>query len=235
MKLSLPSSPPRSDSEDGSECSQDELSSARGQHRVVLTPRTPHPRSVRHSSRSEARKPVLYSTKHHPQDYGLPGYSHRAIVIDDSHATSSQKIRERHMPPASTQQPRECRLTPPPPQQQQHNKPQEELDCSPDEIPARPPRKAHKKLKSLGRDHSSSAPAACDKRDQPVKKAKIRKRAVCDSSDLESLVDAVIAGSQYKRADPPSVSLYVRFSLYLNRAEREGFRQHWKLDRQLMS
>lgn len=40
--------------------------------------RKPDPRATRHSNRAEAKKSVNYSKSHHPQDYALPGFQHRA-------------------------------------------------------------------------------------------------------------------------------------------------------------
>lgn len=80
-QISLPSSPESSSSD--TSVSQDSPLSNAPRQRITLTPRTPDPRAVRHSSRKAARKPVIYSSKHHPQDYGLPGYRHRAIIIED--------------------------------------------------------------------------------------------------------------------------------------------------------
>ena len=41
------------------------------------TERIPDPRAVRHSARAEAKKPVNYSKKHHPQDDAIPGFGRR--------------------------------------------------------------------------------------------------------------------------------------------------------------
>ncbi|KAM0716851.1 hypothetical protein Q7P37_006703 [Cladosporium fusiforme] len=43
-----------------------------------LAARKPDPRATRHSNRAEAQKSVNYSKSHHPQDYALPGFQHRA-------------------------------------------------------------------------------------------------------------------------------------------------------------
>lgn len=43
----------------------------------VAVQRAPDPRSSRHSVRAEAQKVVNYSRKHHPQDYGVPGFSRK--------------------------------------------------------------------------------------------------------------------------------------------------------------
>lgn len=59
-----------------------------------VTPRSPDPRAVRFSSRNQARKPVNYSKNHHPQDYGLPGFQHRAQVVTQPGTCSLQKKRK---------------------------------------------------------------------------------------------------------------------------------------------
>ncbi|KAI6836146.1 hypothetical protein KC340_g5300 [Hortaea werneckii] len=53
--------------------------------------RKPDPRATRHSVRSEARKAVNYSRKHHPQDHGLPGFQRRAKRIKLEHSGAVRK------------------------------------------------------------------------------------------------------------------------------------------------
>ncbi|KAI7476410.1 hypothetical protein KC351_g9464 [Hortaea werneckii] len=53
--------------------------------------RKPDPRATRHSARSEARKAVNYSRKHHPQDHGLPGFQRRAKRIKLEHSNAVRK------------------------------------------------------------------------------------------------------------------------------------------------
>ncbi|KAI7167443.1 hypothetical protein D0869_04601 [Hortaea werneckii] len=53
--------------------------------------RKPDPRATRHSARSEARKAVNYSRKHHPQDHGLPGFQRRAKRIKLEHSDAVRK------------------------------------------------------------------------------------------------------------------------------------------------
>ncbi|KAI7346076.1 hypothetical protein KC336_g22841, partial [Hortaea werneckii] len=53
--------------------------------------RKPDPRATRHSARSEARKAVNYSRKHHPQDHGLPGFQRRAKRIKSDHSNAVRK------------------------------------------------------------------------------------------------------------------------------------------------
>ncbi|KAI6801125.1 hypothetical protein KC361_g1931 [Hortaea werneckii] len=53
--------------------------------------RKPDPRATRHSARSEARKAVNYSRKHHPQDHGLPGFQRRAKRIKLEHPNVLRK------------------------------------------------------------------------------------------------------------------------------------------------
>lgn len=77
----------------------DEIASDSPVHQVTLPQRKPDPRASRRSSRAEAKKPVNYSKKYHPQDYGLPGHRRSAItpapaVWGDSPKTSNQ-IRKR--------------------------------------------------------------------------------------------------------------------------------------------
>ncbi|RMZ09159.1 hypothetical protein D0862_03721 [Hortaea werneckii] len=57
---------------------ESELESKNSDNELV---REPDPRGTRHSARSEARKAVNYSRKHHPQDHGLPGFQNRAKRI----------------------------------------------------------------------------------------------------------------------------------------------------------
>ncbi|GAB1736572.1 hypothetical protein NU219Hw_g8200t1 [Hortaea werneckii] len=57
---------------------ESELESKNSDNELV---REPDPRATRHSARSEARKAVNYSRKHHPQDHGLPGFQSRAKRI----------------------------------------------------------------------------------------------------------------------------------------------------------
>ena len=67
---SLPSSAKGSDSEEayaGNDSGSD-----------VPTYRQPDPPATRRSLRTEALKSVNYSHKHHPQDYALPGFQHKA-------------------------------------------------------------------------------------------------------------------------------------------------------------
>ncbi|KAK0311361.1 hypothetical protein LTR01_003357 [Friedmanniomyces endolithicus] len=45
---------------------------------AVLTKRTPDPKAIRHSARSEAQKTVNYSRKFHPQDLAIRGYRSKA-------------------------------------------------------------------------------------------------------------------------------------------------------------
>lgn len=82
-----------SQDEDEQSNGDDEISSDSPDHRVVatLTQREPDPRASRHSSRAEAKKPVNYSRKIHPQDYGLPGYRHRAVMPSPASPRATQK------------------------------------------------------------------------------------------------------------------------------------------------
>jgi hypothetical protein len=66
------------DEEEDEESSGDEVQIR--QRRVTLTPRTPDPKASRYSSRAEARKPVNYSKKYHPQDHSIPGRRHLALM-----------------------------------------------------------------------------------------------------------------------------------------------------------
>jgi hypothetical protein len=71
------------DSEEDSSGSEVEAFPSAGTSRAILAPRVPDPKAVRSSSRTEAQKPVLYSSKHHPQDYGLPGRRRKAYIVKD--------------------------------------------------------------------------------------------------------------------------------------------------------
>ena len=68
----LPSSARHSDARTDSE--EDESS---GEDSGEVT-RVPDPKATRHSTRPSKAKTVNYSAKHHPQDYGLPGFQHKA-------------------------------------------------------------------------------------------------------------------------------------------------------------
>lgn len=72
---------PGSSQDENSDDEEDEISSESPVRRIApLSQRKPDPRASRRSKRSEAQKPVNYSKKYHPQDYGLPGHRHRAIL-----------------------------------------------------------------------------------------------------------------------------------------------------------
>lgn len=80
----LPSSARGTDdeeSEDEDEASSDEDSPSN---------RLRDPKASRFSSRTAVKKP-LYSTKHHPQDYALPGYQHKAKQL--KHPSRSKKVK----------------------------------------------------------------------------------------------------------------------------------------------
>lgn len=67
---------------------ESELESKNSDNELV---RKPDPRATRHSARSEARKAVNYSRKHHPQDPGLPGFQRRAKRIKLEHSDAVRK------------------------------------------------------------------------------------------------------------------------------------------------
>ncbi|RMX72450.1 hypothetical protein D0869_14605 [Hortaea werneckii] len=67
---------------------ESELESKNSDNELV---RKPDPRATRHSARSEARKAVNYSRKHHPQDHGLPGFQRRAKRIKLEHSGAVRK------------------------------------------------------------------------------------------------------------------------------------------------
>ncbi|KAI7223164.1 hypothetical protein KC333_g649 [Hortaea werneckii] len=67
---------------------ESELESKTSDNELV---RKPDPRATRHSARSEARKAVNYSRKHHPQDHGLPGFQRRAKRLKLEHSDAVRK------------------------------------------------------------------------------------------------------------------------------------------------
>ncbi|KAI7021188.1 hypothetical protein KC355_g2470 [Hortaea werneckii] len=67
---------------------ESELESKNSDNELV---RKPDPRATRHSARSEARKTVNYSRKHHPQDHGLPVFQRRAKRIKLEHSDAVRK------------------------------------------------------------------------------------------------------------------------------------------------
>ncbi|SMR61695.1 unnamed protein product [Zymoseptoria tritici ST99CH_3D1] len=95
--------PGETDEEEEESSSSDDEQVRRPRQRVALTPRTPDPNAVRYSSRAEARKPVLYNTKCHPQDYYIDGYKHKAILPtpaddEDDRPRPSQKRKRAQSP-----------------------------------------------------------------------------------------------------------------------------------------
>ncbi|KAK0880127.1 hypothetical protein LTR87_006033 [Friedmanniomyces endolithicus] len=70
-------SPADSDSDD-SESEADDDDDENDDAVPVLTKRTPDPKAIRHSARSEAQKTVNYSRKFHPQDLAIRGYRSKA-------------------------------------------------------------------------------------------------------------------------------------------------------------
>ena len=62
------------------------------------------PLATRQSARASAQKAVDYNTKHHPQDYGLPGYRKRAKSPDGyKHTQVSQKATQQRQGRAHTE------------------------------------------------------------------------------------------------------------------------------------
>ncbi|KAH9827919.1 hypothetical protein Tdes44962_MAKER02673 [Teratosphaeria destructans] len=74
--LSSPQGSNGEDDSDGASTSDNDV--------PVSTQRAPDPNATRFSKRSEAQKPVNYSRKHHPQDFGLPGYEHKSKKLSAS-------------------------------------------------------------------------------------------------------------------------------------------------------
>ncbi|KAK1071888.1 hypothetical protein LTR74_002989 [Friedmanniomyces endolithicus] len=70
-------SPADSDSNDG-ESEPDDDDDETDDAVPVLTKRTPDPKAIRHSARSEAQKTVNYSRRFHPQDLAIRGYRSKA-------------------------------------------------------------------------------------------------------------------------------------------------------------
>ncbi|KAI7163033.1 hypothetical protein KC349_g1570 [Hortaea werneckii] len=71
--------------------SGDDESELEGKNSDKELVRKPDPRATRHSARSEARKAVNYSRKHHPQDHVLPGFQRRAKRIKLEHSDAVRK------------------------------------------------------------------------------------------------------------------------------------------------
>ncbi|KAK4494590.1 hypothetical protein PRZ48_013946 [Zasmidium cellare] len=156
--------------------------------RMIATPRTPDPRAVRHSARSEARKPINYSKKFHPQDYGLPGYKHRAqpqmqfVAHPQVHIFSSASPKKRK------------HLLPTPEDDGQIDLVGDYDEALAEEEEEREDRRPRKKLRTIDLNIASSPRVTKTK----AKSAK-QMPAIPDSDELEDLVDVAMIGSQ-----PPS-------------------------------
>jgi len=145
----------------------------------LQTQRIPDPRASRHSARSEARKVVNYSRKHHPQDYGVPGFQHKARCRKPGGLTT----------PASTAQKRkgkgnaEIDLTQ-----------RDENDSDIDDIPST------KRVRHFDSPDSSLRATTKHAAKSITKTKRGRKRGAVlramDDSEMNSLVNDVIEASQ---------------------------------------
>lgn len=163
-------SSPQSSDDASAESSLDKARSDASPRRIVLGPRLQDPRASRHSSRRAATKPVIYSSKHHPQDYGLPGYQYKAIAIeDDESEPPAIEVKKRKVASSDIEQ------------------------WTNDDI-EKPPmiaRRARKKLKSLNDPQPGRVNMS---RGRPAKTGfKARPRAL---AEVEDLVEVAIQGSQ---------------------------------------
>lgn len=152
--------------------------------------RLPDPKAVRHSARSEARKTVNYSKRHHPQDYGLPGYQHLA------------RKRKRKQPKATKTESSPDVETP----VQDGNTPTIEIssnrvssiDASEGEEivapPASPPR-PRKMLKSLSRVRHSSSPKRAQKKSSSPDKPSSRVDDIISGRRLLNDIGNTVASS----------------------------------------
>ena len=167
----------RSSGDESAESLQDEARPSVPSRRVVLGPRTPNPQAVRHSSRRAAQKPSgLYSRKYHPQDYGVPGFQHKAIVIeDDQHDENEVPIGEPRKRKAAFS-----------------DMEQQSSDRVETAATQQAPRRPHKKLKSL----SDARPAHTKKKRIRPSKASSKVKQRRSSRDIEDLVETAIQGSQ---------------------------------------
>ncbi|KAK6391602.1 hypothetical protein LTR65_004437 [Meristemomyces frigidus] len=143
------SEPSTARDEDGDEegASEDEDDSAAENH--VNPTRAPDPRASRHSARSEAQKAVNYSRKSHPQDYGLPGFQHKAKRSHDPSIPAPYKTAYKRK--STTED--------------------DDEDDIDEAQPAKVPLRARKNLKSL----SSSSPTAVKAKAKPGKSRKKQK------------------------------------------------------------
>lgn len=149
------------------------------------TQREPDPRASRHSGRKAAQKAVNYSTKHHPQDYGLPGYKHKAKQQKRSHDSG---------------QPNASRDS----QQREETTGAEEPASDDAEhllaevVQPKRPRKSLRVLEE-GREHTSKAKA---RKRNPKKSENNETTFLPDMSTdaIDEMVDMVIAGSQLPQA-----------------------------------
>ncbi|KAI5362940.1 hypothetical protein Slin14017_G066210 [Septoria linicola] len=179
--VSSQSSPQESDGT-SAESSKDENDNRPRPTQTVLGRRTPDPCASRHSARRAARKPVIYSTKHHPQDYDLPGFRSRAIVVlDDSESEAA---------------PSEPAQSPKQPKKRKAATLDDEARGEGDTIAVKDgPRRPHKKLKSL----NDTRPGRAKKRKpgRPTKaKPQVVKRAKRAEMEIDNLVEMAIRGSQ---------------------------------------
>lgn len=140
----------------------------------ILPARTPDPRATRRSKRAEANKAVDYSRKHHPQDYALPGYQHKARLL-----RRAQKSARKLLSP-------ELQSSPQPEDVQEKTvldseDDAEDLEQDTNEVPEKAPSKPRKRLRIRSDDRSSPQQSMNTKRS--FKSANEIERVVSRSED----------------------------------------------------
>lgn len=150
---------------DSDEESEDEDDSA--PEAVITSTRAPDPRASRHSARSEAQKPVNYSRKSHPQDYGLPGFQHKAGQRHGSasHTTSKARLKRKSIVV---------------------NEDSADDDANQETEPTKVTAKPRKKLKSLSSSSPTTVKAKAKSKSGKSRKqrAKVTKDPITDELDL---------------------------------------------------
>jgi hypothetical protein len=75
-----------------SDASSESPSNESSDEEVEVVPRIPDPKATRHSGRNATQKAVDYSAKHHPQDYALPGFKHKAKALKNLLKDASRSV-----------------------------------------------------------------------------------------------------------------------------------------------
>ncbi|KAK3716200.1 hypothetical protein LTR37_006645 [Vermiconidia calcicola] len=156
-------------------------------------PRSPDPRASRVSARAAAQKFVNYSAKHHPQDYGLPGFQDKAKAL-------KQKRRVRSKTSHNETQ------TEPPEGTLENDEDANESVGQQDRTVERTADDRRKKLRTLDDDRQ---PSRMKRRRSGAKKSNQKKRElVVPSSSPSDLAEDAISGSQAPQLRQPDSHEY---------------------------